>query len=61
MQKKGDNMNYEVVADKDFPAEWRVEAIDNKSGDIHVAVFSGPNAEQQAHQYMAWKNHEPPK
>ncbi len=54
-------MNYEVVADKDFPAEWRVEAIDNKSGDIHVAVFSGPNAEQQAHQYMAWKNHEPPK
>jgi hypothetical protein len=46
-------MEYEVFADKDFPQDWRVEAVDINSGDIYVAVFSGPQAEQRAREYAA--------
>ena len=50
-------MTYEVVQDKAFPAlnEWRYEAIDQKSGDIYVALFGGPDAEQRARQYAVWQ------
>jgi hypothetical protein len=48
-------VNYEVMADKDFPNDWRVEAIDSKNGDIYVAVFSGPDSEQRAREYAAWQ------
>jgi hypothetical protein len=48
-------MNYEVAPDKEFPNEWRVEAIDSKTGDIYVAIFSGPDSEQRAREYAAWQ------
>jgi hypothetical protein len=50
-------MIYAVMQDMEFPdlGEWRFEAIDQKSGDIYIAVFSGPNAEQRAREYSAWQ------
>ncbi len=51
----GGIMQYEVMADPEFPNDWRVEAIDRKSGDIYVAVFSGPDAEQRAREYAEWQ------
>jgi hypothetical protein len=48
-------MRYEVSPDKDFPSEWRVEAIDAKTGDIFVTVFGSADAEGRAKEYAAWK------
>jgi hypothetical protein len=48
-------MHQEVFADKEFPNDWRVEAIDKDSGDIFVAVFSGPDAEERAREYADWQ------
>jgi len=48
-------MNYEVVRDEKFPNEWRCEAINAKTGDIYVAVFSGPDAEGRAREYASWQ------
>ena len=49
-------MQYEVAQDKQFPQSWRVEAIDfEHTGDVYVAVFDGPSAEQRAREYAAWK------
>lgn len=47
-------MKYEVVADKIYLNDWRVEAI-NQSGDSFVTLFSGPDAEERAKEYAAWK------
>ena len=49
-------MKYEVLQDKKFPQDWRVEAIDFEGdGDCYVTVFGGPKAEQRAREYAAWK------
>lgn len=50
-------MKYEVLQDNGFPAanEWRVEAIDRESGDCFVTIFSGPDSEERAKEYAAWK------
>ena len=48
-------MQIEVFADKQFPNDWHVEAIDTKSGDIFQAVFAGPEAEQRAREYAEWQ------
>jgi hypothetical protein len=48
-------MQYEVVPDRKFPGDWRVEAIDN-SGDIFVTIFTCADAETRAKEYAAWKN-----
>ncbi len=48
-------MRYEVGPDPDYPNEWRVEAIDNKTGDIYVTVFGSADAESRAREYAAWK------
>jgi len=48
-------MKFEAFPDKEFPNEWRVEAIDRKTGDIFVAVFSGPDAEYRAREYADWQ------
>ncbi len=48
-------MNYEVVESKNYPDEWRVEAIDSE-GRVFVAIFSGPAAKERATEYAAWKN-----
>lgn len=44
-----------VFADKEFPNDWHVEAIDAKSGDIFQAVFAGPDAEGRAREYAEWQ------
>jgi hypothetical protein len=44
-----------VFADKEFPNDWHVEMIDQDSGDIFVAVFSGPEAEERAREYANWQ------
>ena len=48
-------MKYEVGPDPQFPNEWRVEAIDSKTGDIFVTVFGAASAETRAREYAAWK------
>ena len=51
---------YEVLADQNYPYTWRAEAIGD-DGEIYVAMFSGPNAEELCKAYAAWKNAERPK
>jgi hypothetical protein len=48
-------MRFEVSQDREFPGDWRVEAIDKNSGDIFVAVFSCADAERRAREYAAWQ------
>jgi hypothetical protein len=52
-------MQYEVVRDKNFPFDWRVEAF-SSDGDCYVTVFSGPDAEARAREYANWKDTTPP-
>lgn len=49
-------LSYEVLRDKTSPNDWRVESIDIKAGDVFVAIFSGPLAEQRAIEYAEFKN-----
>jgi hypothetical protein len=50
-------MNYEVFADKTTRGMWRVEAINHANeGECFVTLFSGPNSQQRAEEYAAWKN-----
>jgi hypothetical protein len=44
-----------VFPDKQFPNDWHVETIDANTGDIYVAVFSGPDAEDKAREYATWQ------
>ena len=53
-------MKYEATASKDVPEEYRVEAIDSKSGECYVVIFSGPDAEERALEYAAFKNTQVP-
>ena len=48
-------MQYEVMQSRGVVDEWRVEAI-NKGGEVYVILFSGPNAQDRAEAYAAWKN-----
>lgn len=47
-------MTYTVLASRDTPDEWRVEAI-GSDGECYVTIFSGPSAKERAHEYAAWK------
>lgn len=39
--------------------DWRVEAIDYENeGIVYVTCFSGPDAEERAEEYAAWKNNQ---
>jgi hypothetical protein len=49
-------LQYNAIQDKENPSDWRVEAIDIKAGDVYVAVFCGPLAEQRAMEYASFKN-----
>jgi hypothetical protein len=49
------HISREVFPDKEFPNDWHVETIDKDSGDIFVAVFSGPDAEERAREYAEWQ------
>jgi hypothetical protein len=51
-------LEYEVIRSGDVPdeSEYRVEAIDERTGECYVAIFSGPSAKQRAEEYAALKN-----
>jgi len=50
-------MQYTLVKDRTTMDTWRVEAInEHRDGEVYVAIFSGPDAEQRAHEYADWKN-----
>jgi len=49
------SITHEVVQDRVAPADWRVEAIDSKSGDVFVTIFCGPLAEERAREYAKFK------
>jgi hypothetical protein len=50
-------MDYEIAEDRKYKGTWRVEAINYASdGEVRVAVFSGPDAEERAREYAQWKN-----
>lgn len=49
-------LKFQAIRDNENPADWRVEAIDSKSGDVYVAVFCGPLAEYRATEYANFKN-----
>jgi hypothetical protein len=50
-------LKYEAIKDKETQDTWRVEAIESASGDVFVATFSGPMAEERALEYADFKNH----
>ena len=50
-------MKYEVVKSKYAQDTWVVEAINLPGeGEIFAACFDGPDAQQRAEEYAAWKN-----
>ena len=46
-------MQYRMKASL-FRGEWIVEAVEETSGEMYIAAFSGPNAKERAAQYAAW-------
>lgn len=48
-------MTHELFEDKEAPGNWRVESRPDSEGIIDVAIFSGPNAKQRAHEYCMWR------
>ena len=49
-------MNYEVTRSRDSECDWRVEAVnDAGDGEVYVAIFTGPFAEERAREYAAWR------
>ena len=52
-------LEYEVIEAKESIGgdTWNVEAIDHDSeGEIYMASFSGPKAEERAREYAKFKN-----
>ena len=49
-------VEYIPFADQQVEGDWRVEAIDNASGECFIAIFSGPDCERSAVEYAAFKN-----
>jgi hypothetical protein len=50
-------MQYEAIPARDTAGEWVVEAINHDNdGEVYMARFSGPHAEDRANEYAAWKN-----
>ena len=47
-------MHIEAVADNIFPGDWRVEEL-GEDGEVHIAIFSGPLAEQRAKEYLLFR------
>lgn len=53
--KQPEVMEYEVAQTRGSEEEWQVEAIDD-DGRIFIAAFGGPDSQQRATEYAAWKN-----
>jgi hypothetical protein len=49
-------LEYITFEDKQCPPDWRVEAFDTKTGESYIAIFSGPEAEKRAAEYLAFKS-----
>ena len=50
-------MQVEVVERQDSPGSWGVEAINvDGDGEIYMAIFSGPDAKERAHEYAEMKD-----
>ncbi len=49
-------VRYEAFPDRDDSSNWRVEGIDSNAGDVYIAIFAGPFAEQRATEYSEFKN-----
>jgi hypothetical protein len=49
-------IHYESIQDKNYLNEWRVEGINIKLGDVLIAVFCGPLAQERANEYALFKN-----
>jgi hypothetical protein len=49
-------LNFEAIRDKITPDDWRVEALNSRTGDVFVAIFSGPLAKERAEEYARFKN-----
>ena len=50
-------LEYEVARSTQDPDEWRVEAIDyDDEGQVYVAIFAGPEAEDRAREYAKFKS-----
>lgn len=41
--------------DNVIPGDWRVEAMDEATGEIRLVIFKGENAEKLAFEYHAFK------
>ncbi len=51
---------WEVVESRQCSGVWHVEAIDHASeGEVYMAVFTGPGAEERAREYATWKQEQP--
>jgi hypothetical protein len=49
-------LKYEAFPDKVEPNAWRVEANDIDRGDVYIALFMGPLAQERAEEYARFKN-----
>ena len=49
-------VRFETVRDKIHPSDWRVEAMNTRTGDVFVAIFCGPSAKERAEEYATFKN-----
>lgn len=56
VQTSNSSLKFESLRDKESPSEWRVEALDIKAGDVYVAIFCGPEAQERAEEYARFKN-----
>lgn len=50
------SLHFEAFRDKDYPSDWRVEAINSNTGDDFVAIFRGPLARERALEYANFQN-----
>jgi len=54
-------MEYELQRSRDCEFDWVVGAVNDEGGErdmgeVYLAVFSGPLAEDRAREYADWKN-----
>lgn len=49
-------LEFKVFADIEFEGCWRVEARDEETKEVFIALFSGPDCERLAHEYEAFRN-----
>ncbi len=49
-------LQFKTFPDKEYQDSWRVEALDETTGEVYIALFSGPESDRLAHEYEAFKN-----